>query len=131
VERNDKNKIELEGNVARIGDVFTNKNGKKSIHFDLAQNSQDGKYKTSQFIPVVLRGNLFETYGQEIEKGDWLNVKGRLTSYIGKNNDKKYEVTAFEVKNLENDKEYTMSENELDSEKDEVEKDETEKEQER
>lgn len=122
MERNDKNRIELEGNVGRIGEIYTNKNNKKSLHFDLAQNSEDGKHKSSQFIPIVLRGNLLETYGEEIEKGDWLNIKGRLTSYIDKNNNKKMEVTAFEIKNLENEKEYSMTENERETEIEEDEK---------
>lgn len=33
--RNSRNRFELEGNVARISEIYVNKNGKKTMRFDI------------------------------------------------------------------------------------------------
>ena len=73
-QRNSTNKFELEGNVGNIGDVFTNKNGKQTLRFDLGQNNNGN----TQFVPIVLKGELVNYYGNEIQKGDWISVKGSI-----------------------------------------------------
>lgn len=75
--RNSKNSFELEGNVANINNIYTNQNGKKMLRFDLAQNNNGN----TQYVPIVLRGELVNTYGIEIQKGDWISVKGRISTY--------------------------------------------------
>ena len=77
-QRNSKNKFELEGNVANISDIYTNTKGKKSLRFDLGQNNKDN----TQFIPIVLKGKLVESYGEKIQKGDWITIKGRISTYM-------------------------------------------------
>ena len=72
--RNSTNKFELEGNVGNISDIYTNQNGKKTLRFDLGQNNNGN----TQFVPIVLKGELVNTYGSEIQKGDWLSIKGRI-----------------------------------------------------
>ena len=72
--RNSRNSFELEGNVANISDVYVNKNGKQMLRFDLAQNNNGN----TQFVPILLRGELINSYGKEIQKGDWISVKGRI-----------------------------------------------------
>ena len=69
--RNSRNSFELEGNVANISDVYVNKNGKQMLRFDLAQNNNGN----TQFVPILLRGELINSYGKEIQKGDWISVK--------------------------------------------------------
>ena len=75
--RNSKNRFELDGNVGSVGSVYTNQNDKKTLRFDLGQNNNG----YSQFVPIVIRGNLVDTYGNEIQKGDWISVKGRISTY--------------------------------------------------
>lgn len=108
--RNSKNKFELEGNVANIGDVYTNQNGKKTLRFDLGQNNNG----TAQFVPIVLKGELVNSYGNEIQKGDWISVKGRISTYSkdierdGKTfKDKVIEILGFEITDRTNNKIYT------------------------
>lgn len=103
------NKFELEGNVGYIGDVFTNKNGKESLRFDLAQNNNG----TTQYVPILLKGNLVNTYGSEIKKGDWLTVKGRISTYTkdverdGKSfKEKVTDILGFEITDKNNNKTY-------------------------
>ena len=98
--RNSVNKFELEGNVGNVGDIYTNQNGRTSIRFDLGQNNND----STQFVPIVLKGNLVNTYGQEINKGDWITVKGKISTYSkdvernGKNfKEKVIEILGFEI----------------------------------
>ena len=108
--RNSKNKFELEGNVANINDIYENQNGKKSLRFDLAQNNNGN----AQFVPIVLRGELVNSYGNEIQKGDWISVKGRISSYSkdverdGRTfKDKVVDILGFEITDRKNNKVYT------------------------
>lgn len=98
--RNSTNKFELEGNIATIRDIYTNNNGKKSLRFDLAQNTNGN----TQFVPIVLKGELVNTYGNDISKGNWISVKGRINIYQkdkerdGKTfKDKVVEIIGFEI----------------------------------
>ncbi|MGN1000649.1 MAG: single-stranded DNA-binding protein, partial [Bacilli bacterium] len=108
--KNSKNKFELEGNVANINDIYTNQNGKKILRFDLAQNNNGN----TQFVPIVLRGELVNSYGDEIQKGDWISVKGRISTYQkdverdGKTyKDKAIDILGFEITDRTNNKVYT------------------------
>ena len=108
--RNSKNTFELEGNVANINDVYENQNGKKSLRFDLTQNNNGN----TQFVPIVLRGELVNSYGNEIQKGDWISVKGRIATYSkdierdGKTyKDKAIDILGFEITDRKNNKVYT------------------------
>ena len=110
--RNSKNTFELEGNVANINDVYENQNGKKSLRFDLAQNNNGN----TQFVPIVLRGELVNSYGNEIQKGDWISVKGRIATYSkdierdGKTyKDKAIDILGFEITDRKNNKVYTSN----------------------
>ena len=108
--RNSKNTFELEGNVSNINEIYTNQNGKKSLRFDLAQNNNG----EAQFLPIVLKGELVNTYGSEIQKGDWISVKGRINTYSkdierdGKTyKDKAIDILGFEITDRKNNKVYT------------------------
>lgn len=98
--RNSTNKFELEGNIATIRDIYTNNNGKKSLRFDLAQNTNGN----TQFVPIVLKGELVNTYANDMSKGNWISVKGRINTYQkdierdGKTfKDKVVEIIGFEI----------------------------------
>ena len=108
--RNSKNTFELEGNVANINDIYENRNGKKSLRFDLAQNNNGN----TQFIPILLRGEIVSSYGEKIKKGDWISVKGRVSTYLknierdGKTyKDKAVDMLGFEITDKINNKVYT------------------------
>lgn len=108
--RNSKNKFELEGNVGSIGNVYENQNGKKTLRFDLVQNNNDN----TQFVPIILRGELVNSYKDEIKKGDWISVKGRISTYQkdierdGKTyKNKVIEILGFEITDRTNNKVYT------------------------
>ena len=108
--RNSKNTFELEGNVANINDIYENQNGKKSLRFDLAQNNNGD----TQFVPIILKGELVNSYGNEIQKGDWISVKGRINTYskdvekYGKTyKDKAIDILGFELTDRKNNKVYT------------------------
>lgn len=108
--RNSKNSFELEGNVANISDIYTNQNGKKILRFDLGQNNNEN----TQFVPIILRGELVNSYGNEIKKGDWISVKGRISTYtkdVEKNGktykDKAIDILGFEITDRKENKVYT------------------------
>lgn len=108
--RNSRNSFELEGNVANINGIYTNQNGKKILRFDLAQNNNGN----TQYVPIILRGDLVNSYGNEIQKGDWISVKGRISTYQkdvvkdGKTyKDKAIDILGFEVTDRKNNKVYT------------------------
>lgn len=108
--RNSRNSFELEGNVANINDIYTNQNGKKILRFDLAQNNNGN----TQYVPIILRGDLVNSYGNEIQKGDWISVKGRISTYqkdVVKDEktykDKAIDILGFEVTDRKNNKVYT------------------------
>ena len=108
--KNSINKLELEGNVGNIRDIYTNKNGKSSLRFDLGQNNNGN----TQFVPIVIKGALVDTYGKEIEKGNWISVKGRISAFSkdvekdGKTfKEKSVEILGFEITDRTNNKIYT------------------------
>lgn len=108
--RNSRNKFELEGNVANINEIYTNQNGKQILRFDLAQNNNGN----TQFVPIVLRGELVNSYGKEIQKGDWISVKGRISTYLKDTEkdgmtfkEKAIDILGFEITNRINNKVYT------------------------
>lgn len=110
--RNSRNRFELEGNVANINDVYTTSNGKQLLRFDLAQNNNG----TTQYVPIILRGELVKTYGAVIQKGDWITVKGRIATYSkdiekdGKTfKEKTIDILGFEITDRKNNKVYTSS----------------------
>lgn len=105
-----KNRFELDGNVANIQDVYIGKNGKKILRFDLAQNSGEN----AQFIPIVIKGDLVESYAANIKKGDWINIKGIISTYqkeVCKDGitykDKMIDILAFEIFDRKENKIYT------------------------
>lgn len=103
--RNSKNSFELEGNVANISDVYVNKNGKQMLRFDLAQNNNGN----TQFVPILLRGELINSYGKKMQKGDWISVKGRIATYLKdvERDGKKYKDKAIDILGFEiTDKRY-------------------------
>ena len=75
--RNSRNKFELEGNVANISDIYVGQNNKKILRFDLAQNNNG----ITQYVPIVIKGELVNSYGNKIKKGDWITIKGRISTY--------------------------------------------------
>lgn len=108
--KNSKNKFELEGNVANINNIYTNQNGKQTLRFDLAQNNNGNV----QFLPIILRGELVNSYGSAIQKGDWISVKGKIVTYekdIEKDGktykDKNVDILGFEIIDKKNNKVYT------------------------
>lgn len=108
--RNSKNSFELEGNVANINDVYINQNGKKILRFDLAQNNNGN----TQFVPIILRGDIVNSYMNEIKKGDWISVKGKISTYqkdVVKDGitykDKVIDILGFEITDRKNNKIYT------------------------
>ena len=108
--KNSINKFELEGNVGNIRDIYTKKNGKSSLRFDLGQNNNGN----TQFVPIVIKGALVDTYGKEIEKGNWISVKGRISAFSkdvekdGKTfKEKSVEILGFEITDRTNNKIYT------------------------
>ena len=108
--RNSVNKFELEGNIGSIRDVYENQNGKKTLRFDIAQNNNGN----TQFVPIVIKGELVNAYADEIEKGNWITVKGIITTYpkeIEKNGktykDKAIEILGFEIIDRTNNKIYS------------------------
>ena len=107
--RNSVNKFELEGNIGSVRDVYENQNGKKTLRFDIAQNNNGN----TQFVPIVIKGELANAYADEIEKGNWITVKGIITTYpkeIEKNGktykDKAIEILGFEIIDRTNNKIY-------------------------
>lgn len=107
--RNSVNRFELEGNIGSVRDVYENQNGKKTLRFDIAQNNNGN----TQFVPIVIKGELVNAYGEEIEKGNWVTVKGIITTYpkeIEKNGktykDKAIEILGFEITDRTNNKIY-------------------------
>ncbi len=108
--RNSVNKFELEGNIGSVRDVYENQNGKKTLRFDIAQNNNGN----TQFVPIVIKGELVNAYADEIEKGNWVTVKGIITTYpkeIEKNGktykDKAIEILGFEIIDRTNNKIYS------------------------
>lgn len=97
--RNSRNSFELEGNVANISDVYINKNGKQMLRFDLAQNNNGN----TQFVPILLKGELINSYGKKIQKGDWISVKGRIATYQKdvERDGKKYKDKAIDILGFE------------------------------
>lgn len=108
--RNSKNCFELEGNVSYISDIYVNKNNKKMLKFDLGQNNNG----YSQFIPITIKGKMVDSFGNAVKKGDWLSIKGRISTYskvVEKNGntfkDKAIEILGFEITDRTNNKVYT------------------------
>ena len=108
--KNSKNSFELDGNVANIYDIYTNQNGKQILRFDLAQNNNGN----TQFVPIVLRGELVNSYGNEIQKGDWVSIRGRISAYSkdvekdGKTyKEKAIDILGFVITDKESNKVYT------------------------
>lgn len=108
--RNSLSRFEIEGNVGNISSVYENPNGKKNLRFDLGQNNNG----YTQFLPVVLRGKLVDAYSEEIAKGNWITIKGRINSYVrelkqnGENlKEKVVELLGFEITDRTNNKIYS------------------------
>lgn len=108
--RNSVNRFELEGNVGSIRDVYENQNGKKTLRFDLAQNNNGN----TQFVPIAIKGELVNAYADEIEKGNWITVKGIISAYpkeVERNGktykDKAIEILGFEIIDRTNNKIYS------------------------
>ena len=98
--KNNLNQFTLDGNVAGIGTPYKVLNEKMRMRFDLGQ-TRNGKTK---FVPIVLPTKLVEIYGDKIEKGNWITVKGSINSYNKKImkkdkeiNSKEIDIIAFEI----------------------------------
>ena len=99
------------GEVVQIDKIYRNRIGIGTLRFCLRQNI----YGNPQVVPIVLKGSLVNTYGNKIQKGDWISVKGKIITYerqIMKNGKKfdEYEevivMFGFEIVDKTNNKVY-------------------------
>ncbi|WP_333594381.1 single-stranded DNA-binding protein [Anaerospora hongkongensis] len=88
------NRIKVLGRLAQFPEATFTKNGKAVTTFTVASSrphpSQEGK-EITDFIPVVVWGNLAEKCGNGLGRGDRVLVEGRLQvrSYEGSDGQKK------------------------------------------
>lgn len=88
------NSFSLVGNIAKIGDIKEQSNGKKFRFFTLAQNSRyiDKNGETVEsvfFIDIKLYEKHFNEFEKMLEVGKYVHVMGKVNVYkdeSGKNN---------------------------------------------
>ena len=85
------NKVILHGRLARDGDLRTTASGKSVAQVNLAVNRR-GKDGGADFIPLVIWGQLAETFARYFYKGREVLVEGRMQvrNYDDKNGNKRY-----------------------------------------
>lgn len=95
------NKVILHGRLARDVDLRTTASGKSVAQVNLAVNRR-GKDQGADFIPLVIWGQLAETFARYFYKGREVLVEGRMQvrNYDDKNGNKRY-VTEVIVEKFE------------------------------
>ena len=85
------NKVILHGRLARDVDLRTTNSGKSVAQVNLAVNRR-GKDGGADFIPLVIWGQLAETFARYFYKGREVLVEGRMQvrNYDDKNGNKRY-----------------------------------------
>lgn len=85
------NKVILHGRLARDVDLRTTNSGKSVAQVNLAVNRR-GKDGGADFIPLVIWGQLAETFARYLSKGREVLVEGRMQvrNYDDKNGNKRY-----------------------------------------
>lgn len=85
------NKVILHGRLARDVDLRTTNSGKSVAQVNLAVNRR-GKDGGADFIPLVIWGQLAETFARYLYKGREVLVEGRMQvrNYDDKNGNKRY-----------------------------------------
>lgn len=85
------NKVILHGRLARDVDLRTTNSGKSVAQVNLAVNRR-GKDQGADFIPLVIWGQLAETFARYLYKGREVLVEGRMQvrNYDDKNGNKRY-----------------------------------------
>lgn len=95
------NKVILHGRLARDVDLRTTASGKSVAQVNIAVNRW-GKDQGADFIPLVIWGQLAETFARYFYKGREVLVEGRMQvrNYDDKNGNKRY-VTEVIVEKFE------------------------------
>lgn len=95
------NKVILHGRLARDVDLRTTASGKSVAQVNIAVNRR-GKDQGADFIPLVIWGQLAETFARYLYKGREVLVEGRMQvrNYDDKNGNKRY-VTEVIVEKFE------------------------------
>ena len=95
------NKVILHGRLARDVDLRTSASGKSVAQVNIAVNRW-GKDQGADFIPLVIWGQLAETFARYLYKGREVLVEGRMQvrNYDDKNGNKRY-VTEVIVEKFE------------------------------
>ena len=95
------NKVILHGRLARDVDLRTTASGKSVAQVNIAVNRR-GKDQGADFIPLVIWGQLAETFASYLYKGREVLVEGRMQvrNYDDKNGNKRY-VTEVIVEKFE------------------------------
>lgn len=105
------NKFLGSGRLVREPEIWTTGSGKSVCKFTIAIDDGYGENKRTNYIPVIVWGKQGEACGENLVKGQRVNVEGRVQvrSYDGKDGNKKYatEVVASEVEFLDKPKGYT------------------------
>ena len=85
------NKVILHGRLARDVDLRTTASGKSVAQVNIAVNRR-GKDQGADFIPLVIWGQLAETFARYFYKGREVLVEGRMQvrNYDDKNGNKRY-----------------------------------------
>jgi single-strand DNA-binding protein len=100
------NKVQLTGNLGNNPDVKTFDDGSKILRFSMATTEEyttrkGERMKDTQWHFICVRGKLALQLENELQKGSFVSVEGRLTSrnYTDKSGQKKYitEVVALDV----------------------------------
>lgn len=72
------NLVILSGRLGQDPEIKYTGSGKAVANFNLAVNSGSGDKKTTTWFPVVAWGPLAETAGQNLSKGSFITITGRL-----------------------------------------------------
>lgn len=95
-----KNYVQLDGKVTKIGKEFTKKDGVKARFIDVEQNYEyKGKIKKN-IISVMLEGDVFNEYGNQINVGDKIGLTGTFSTYTDRNKQTQSVINSFDLEIL-------------------------------
>ncbi|MDO4962784.1 MAG: hypothetical protein Q4E75_01615 [bacterium] len=95
-----KNYVQIDGNLKKIGKEFTKKDGLKAEFIELEQNYEyNGKVKKN-IISVMLEGNVFNEFASKINEGDKVGITGQLSSYTDRNKQSQSVINCYDLEIL-------------------------------
>lgn len=95
-----KNYVQIEGNISKIGKEFTKRDGTTAKFIELNQHYKYNDKVKSNTISIMLEGEVLKEYSNKINLNDKILITGNLIKYTGRSSQTQSVINSYDLEIL-------------------------------